>query len=108
MDAVRPEQRGMGHDGLMPVGELSVLAISGGDGERRVDRVFPGLRAERADQHEFATGPDDPLQLPELASGDAAIGAEADHTTWRSRPVAARLRITANPVCICRSILASM
>ena len=29
-------------------------------------------------------------------------------TTWRSRPVAARLRISASPVGACRSILASM
>ncbi len=29
-------------------------------------------------------------------------------TTWRSRPAAARLLITASPVAICRSILASM
>jgi len=79
VDAVRPEQCATGRDGLMPVGELGVLAMSGGDGERRVDRVLPSLRAERADQHELATGPDDPLQLPELASGDAAIGTEADH-----------------------------
>ena len=60
----------------MPVGEFGVLAAPGGGGERRVDRVLPGLRAERADQHELAARPDDPLQLPELASSDAATQEE--------------------------------
>ena len=79
VDAVRPEQRGTGRDGLVPVSELSVLAMPGGDGERRVDSVLPGLRAERADQHELAARPDGSLQLLELAGGDAAVRAEADH-----------------------------
>jgi hypothetical protein len=79
VDAVRPEQRGTGRDGLVPVGQVGVLAVPAGDGERRIDRMLPGLRAERADQHELAAGPDGSLQLPELASGDAAVRAEADH-----------------------------
>jgi hypothetical protein len=45
MDAIRPEQRGPARDGLVPVGQLGVLAVPGGRGERRVDRVLPGLRA---------------------------------------------------------------
>jgi hypothetical protein len=79
VDAVRPEQRRTGGDGLVPVGQFGVLAAPGGRGERGVDRVLPGLRAERADQHELAARPDGSLQLPELAGGDAAVRAEADH-----------------------------
>ena len=70
----------MGRDGLMPAGELGVLAAPGGRGERGVDRVLPGLRAERADQHELAARPDSSLQLPELAGGDV-VRAETDTTT---------------------------
>jgi hypothetical protein len=63
----------------VPVGQFGVLAVPGGRGERRVDRVLPGLRAERADQDELAARPGDPLQLPKLADGDAAVRAEAEH-----------------------------
>jgi hypothetical protein len=63
----------------MPVGQFGVLAVPGRRGERRVDRVLPGLRAERADQDELASGSSGALQLPELAGGNGAVGAEADH-----------------------------
>jgi hypothetical protein len=86
VDAVRPEQRGTGRDGRVPVGQFGVLAVPGRRGEHRVDRVLPGLRAERADQDELATRSGGALQLPELAGGDGAVGAEADHDDMAEPP----------------------
>src|SRR5438034_1093206 len=80
VDAVRPEQRGTGRDGRVPVGQFGVRAVPGRGGERRIDRVLPGLRAERADPDE----------------GEGAAGVDRDAlltrsplATWRSSPLGA-------------------
>jgi hypothetical protein len=61
----------------MPVGQFGVLAAPGGRGERRVDRVLPGLRAERADQHELVARPDgyqEPAEHEEDVDAEEAAG----------------------------------
>jgi hypothetical protein len=56
-----------------------------GGGERRVDLVLPGLRAERVDQDELAVRTDDPAQLADLGGVVLARFGGTDRVAGRGR-----------------------
>ena len=78
VDAVGPEQAGVGRDDPIPVGELNPGRVPGAGRQHGVDLVLPGLRAVGVDQDELAVRADQPAQLADLAGGDGAVGAQAD------------------------------